>query len=84
MNNIEEDTLEKRINIDNYYSNFMKLLKLAARLQAMYQKMPGTTFKNLTEVLAPEDITNAERFFVLEKVTVEYIQWEEVVSDGWK
>ena len=46
--------------------------------------MPGTTFKNLTEVLTPEDITNAERFFVLEKVTVEYIQWEDVVSDGWK
>ena len=83
MNNIEEDTLEKPMNIDNY-SNFEKLLKVTARVLAMYQKMPGTTFKNLTKVLAPEDITNAERFFVLEKVTVEYIQWEEVVSDVWK
>ena len=32
----------------------------------MYQKMPRTTFKNVTKVLTPEDITNAERFWILQ------------------
>jgi len=64
VNNIEEDTqLEKRINIDNY-SNFDKVLKVTARVLAMYQKMPRITFKNVTKVLTPEDITNAERFWI--------------------
>ena len=65
VNNIGEDTLEKRINIDNH-SNFEKLLRVTARVLAMYQKMPRTTFKNVTKVLAPEDITNAERFWLLQ------------------
>jgi len=66
VNNIEEDTqLEKRINIDNY-SNFDKVLKVTARVLAMYQKMPRITFKNVTKVLTPEDITNAERFWILQ------------------
>lgn len=102
MNNIE-DTLEKRINIDNY-STFEKLLRVTARVLTMYQKTPRTTFKNVTKVLTPEDITNAEQFWilqaqkimhedlkkgyikasVLENVTTEYIQWEDVVNDGWK
>lgn len=41
VNNIGEDTLEKRINIDNH-SNFEKLLRVTARVLAMYQKMPRT------------------------------------------
>lgn len=65
VNNIGEDTLEKRINIDNH-SNFEKLLRVTARVLAMYQKMPRTTFKNVTKVLTPEDITNAERFWILQ------------------
>ena len=28
--------------------------------------MPRTTFKNVTKVLTPEDITNAERFWILQ------------------
>ena len=35
VNNIEEDSLEKRISIDSY-SNFEKLLKVTARVLAMY------------------------------------------------
>ena len=50
VNNIGQDTLEKRI----------------AGVLAMYQKMPRTTFKNVTKVLTPEDITNAERFWILQ------------------
>lgn len=61
MNNIEEGTLEKRINTDNYL-NFEKLVRVTARVLAMYQKMPRTTLKNVTKVLRPEDITNAEQF----------------------
>ena len=64
-NNIEEDTLEKRINIDNY-SNFEKVLKVTARVLAMYHKIPRLTFKNVTKVLTPEDVTNAERFWILQ------------------
>ena len=65
VNNIGEDTLEKRINIDNHL-NFEKLLRVTARVLAMYQKMPRTTFKNVTKVLTPEDITNAEQFWILQ------------------
>ena len=65
VNNIGEDTLEKRINIDNHL-NFEKLLRVTARVLAMYQKMPRTTFNNVTKVLTPEDITNAERFWILQ------------------
>jgi len=62
VNNIKDDTLEKRINIDNY-SNFEKLLRVTARVLAMYQKMPRTTLKNVAKILTPEDITNSERFW---------------------
>ena len=65
MNKIEEDTLAERINIDNY-SNFEKLLRVAARILVMYHKLPRTTFKNVTKVLTPEDITNAEQFWILQ------------------
>lgn len=41
---------------------------MTARVLAMYQKMPRTTctFKNVTKVLTPEDITNAERLWILQ------------------
>ena len=100
---MEEDTLGKRINTD-IYSNFKKLLKVTARVLAMYQKMLRITFKNVTKALTPQNIINTERFgilqaqkimhedlkkenknvSVLKNVTMEYIQWEDVVSDGWK
>ena len=44
----------------------MKLLKLTARVLVMYQKMPETKFKNVTKVLTSEDITNAERFWIVQ------------------
>ena len=31
----------------------------------MYHKLPRITFKNITKVLTPEDITNAEQFWIL-------------------
>ena len=32
----------------------------------MYHKLPRTAFKNITKVLTPEDITNAEQFWILQ------------------
>ena len=63
--NVEEDTLAGRINI-NKYSNFEKLLRVTARVLAMYKKTPQATFKNITKELIPADITNAERFWILQ------------------
>ena len=63
--NVEEDTFAGRINI-NKYSNFGKLLRVTARVLAMYKKTPQATFKNVTKELIPEDITNAERFLILQ------------------
>ena len=99
VNNNEEDTLEKRIKIDNY-SNFEKLIRVTARVLAMYQKMPRTTFKNVTEVLTPEDITNAEHFWILQAQKLMHDDLRKgnykrlcprkrddgiyTVSDGWK
>ncbi|XP_068704135.1 uncharacterized protein [Montipora capricornis] len=65
VNKIEKDTLAKRINIDKY-STFEKLLRVTARVLAMYHKVPRTTFKNVTKVLTPEDIANAEQFWILQ------------------
>ena len=80
VNNIGEDILEKRINIDNH-SNFEKLLRVTARVLAMYQKMPKTTFKKVTKVLTPEDITNAERFWILQ---AQKIMHEDVKKGKYK
>ena len=44
----------------------MKLLKLTPRVLVMYQKMPETKFKNVTKVLTSEDITNAERSWIVQ------------------
>ena len=60
-----EDTLAGRINI-NKYSNFERLLRVSARVLAMYKKTPHATFKNVTKELILEDITNAERFWILQ------------------
>ena len=65
VNKIEEHTLAKRINIDNY-SNFEKLLRVTARVLAMYHKLPRTAFKNITKVKTPEDLTNAEQLWILQ------------------
>ena len=80
VNDIGEDTLEKRINIDNH-SNFEKLLRVTARVLAMFQKMPKTTFKNVTKVLTPEDITNAERFWILQ---AQKIMHEDLKKEKYK
>lgn len=46
---------------------------MTARVLAMYHKLPRTAFKNITKVLTPEDITNAEQFWILQaqKITHE-------------
>jgi len=46
---------------------------VTARVLAMYQKMPRTTFKNVAKILTPEDITNTERFWIIQaqKITHE-------------
>ena len=63
-----EDTLASRINIEKY-SNYRKLLRVTARILAMYKKEPKPTLTNATRTLIADDIDNAERFWILEAQT---------------
>ena len=47
----------------------------------MYHKLPRTTFKNITKVLAPEDITNAEQFWILQ---AQKIMHEDLKKEKYK
>ena len=65
------DNVEVSINIVNKieedkHSTFEKLLRVTARVLALHHKMTRTTFKNVTKVLTPEDIANAEQFWILQ------------------
>ena len=60
-----KDTLASRINIEKY-SNYKKLLRVTARILAMYKKELKPTLKNATRMLTADDIDNAERFWILE------------------
>ena len=60
------DTLETRINIDRH-SSFIRLVKVTARVLAMYSKNERTkkaSFYNVSKVLLPEDIEQAEFFWI--------------------
>ena len=51
-----KDTLASKINIDRY-SDFGKLIRVTARILAMYQRKPKSSFKHATKSLTPSDIT---------------------------
>jgi len=59
----EENTLADRINI-NKYSNFEKLLRVTARVLALYKRTPRVSFRNITKELTTEDIADAELFWI--------------------
>ena len=60
-----QDTLASRIDIAKY-SSYGKLLRVTARILKFYSKFPKPSFKSATQELTPEDIKNAEIFWIKE------------------
>jgi len=54
-----EDTLASRINGDRY-SDFGKLIRVTARILAMYQRKPKSSFKHAGQSLILGDVAKAE------------------------
>ena len=65
LNNNEKDTLASRINIDKY-SDFGRLIRVTARILAMYQRKPKSSFKHAGQSLTPSDVAKAEKFWIME------------------
>ena len=61
----QEDSLASRIGLSKY-SDYTKLIRVTARVLAMFHNDPNPSFKNGAKVLTPADITKAERFWILE------------------
>lgn len=61
----DKNTLASKINIGRY-SDFGKLIRVTARILAMYQRKPKPSFKHAAKSLTPSDITNAENFWITE------------------
>ena len=61
----QEDSLASRIGLSKY-SDYTKLIRVTARVLAMFQNDPNPSFKNAAKVLTPADITKAEWFWILE------------------
>jgi hypothetical protein len=68
VNSYEKDNLAIRINIGRF-SKYMKLLRVTARVLAMYQKKPVLSFKNVNVAPNAEDLRNAELFWFHEAQT---------------
>lgn len=60
----EQDSLARRIDI-NRHSSYNKLLRVTARVLAMYAREP-VSLKNATKTLTPDDISKAERFWIID------------------
>lgn len=60
----EQDLLARRIDI-NRHSSYNKLLRVTARVLAMYVRAP-VSLKNATKTLTPDDISKAERFWIID------------------
>lgn len=60
------DSIATRIDIHKY-SSYKKLFRITARVLAMYKKYPKVSFKNTTVPLLPDDVLNAEKFWMLQK-----------------
>ena len=63
----DKDTLTSKINI-NRYSDFGKLIRVTARILAMYQykEKPKSSFKHAGRSLPPSDVAKAEKFGIME------------------
>ena len=61
----KSDNLATRIAIQRY-PNYKKLLKVTARILAMYKRKPKVTFKNVAAPLIYDDIFNAKEFWIVE------------------
>ena len=59
------DILASRIN-SSKYSNYIKLIRVTARVLSMFQKDEKLSFRNAAKILMPKDITQGERFSILE------------------
>lgn len=64
----EQDSLARRIDI-NRHSSYNKLLRVTARVLAMYAREP-ISLKNATKTLTPDDISKAERFWIIDAQSV--------------
>ena len=64
----QEDSLATRIGLSKY-SNYNKLIRVTARVLAMFENAPRSSFRNAAKVLTPEDTNKAERFWILEAQT---------------
>ena len=60
-----EETLSSRIDL-NRFSNYQKLLRVTARVLAMYQKAPIPSFRNVNIELTQDSIKKAEFFWYLD------------------
>ena len=65
FNQDNKDKLASRINIVRY-SDFGKLIRVTARILAMYQRTPKSSFKHAGKSLTPTDIAQAEKFWIME------------------
>lgn len=63
-----EDSLAARINLSKY-SNYTKLIRVTARVLAVFQNDPKLSLRNAAKVLTPADIAKSERFWILEAQT---------------
>ena len=59
----EEDTLVKRIDIQKYFS-YIKLLRVTARVLALYTRNPKATFCNAIKPMTPQNIEQAELIWI--------------------
>ena len=60
-----EDSLAARIDLSKH-SSYIKLIRVRARVLAMFQYDQKLSFKNAAKVLTPADIAKAEKFWILE------------------
>ena len=60
-----EESLASRINL-NRFSSYQRLLRVTARVLAMYQKEPKLSFTNAIDALTHVTIKKAEQFWYLE------------------
>ena len=61
----KKDSIAARIDLQKY-SNYKKLLRITARMLAMYKKNPKASFKNAAAPLLYDDILNAEKLWILQ------------------
>ena len=59
------DSLASRIGLRKY-SDYTKLIRVTARVPALFQNDPNPSFRNAAKVLTLADITKAKRFWILE------------------